>query len=392
MADHLHRDRLLGVEHQLRAFGQYLLRVARPESDQLLAILAQAVGAVHAAPADPGERLAAAHRPAHVEIVRGDRGIGVLADDDEALLGAQDVHGLGAVGRQAVLRAVLGERFEHAHGVVGLDVHLVAQLAGEGDAEHPRRHPGDLAFLPGHEGEGILVQVDVGDFGEQLAAVRAGQGEGRVVVGDRGEVHLQLRPFGLVVQLQPLQYAGGAAGGGGHDEVVVGQAGGHAVVEDHPVFLAHQAVARLADVELGPGVGVDPVEELPRVRALDVDLAQGRGVEQADRLAHRAAFAGHGGVHVLAAARKYHGRFHWPTSSNSAPFFTCQACRAVKRTGSNRCPQWRPATAPKVTGVKFGRNMVVPVSAMLLPWARAAIARPLMLPSLPWSVPKPSAV
>ncbi|SVJ77934.1 Uncharacterised protein [Klebsiella pneumoniae] len=86
--------------------------------------------------------------------------------------------------------------------------------------------------------------------------------------------------------------------------MVVGQAGGHAVVEDHPVFLAHQAVARLADVELGPGVGVDPVEELPRVRALDVDLAQGRGVEQADRLAHRAAFAGHGGVHVLAAARE----------------------------------------------------------------------------------------
>ncbi|VTL98869.1 Uncharacterised protein [Pseudomonas aeruginosa] len=33
-------------------------------------------------------------------------------------------------------------------------------------------------------------------------------------------------------------------------------------------------------------------------------LPRGRGVEQADRLAHRAAFAGHGGVHVLAAARE----------------------------------------------------------------------------------------
>ena len=32
---------------------------------------------------------------------------------------------------------------------------------------------------------------------------------------------------------------------------------------------------------------------------------------------------------VGTAEGKYHGRFHWPTSSNSAPFFTCQACRAV---------------------------------------------------------------
>src|SRR6056297_3009453 len=50
-------------------------------------------------------------------------------------------------------------------------------------------------------------------------------------------------------------------------EVVVGQACRHAVVEDHAVFVAHQAVAAAAGRELHPGVGVDPVQELARVRA-----------------------------------------------------------------------------------------------------------------------------
>ncbi len=81
--------------------------------------------------------------------------------------------------------------------------------------------------------------------------------------------------------------------------MVIADAGGHAVVEDHAVFLAHQAVAGLAHIELGPGVGVDAVEELAGIRPLDVDLAQGRGVQQADAVAHRLALAGHGGVDVF---------------------------------------------------------------------------------------------
>ncbi len=307
MTDHAHRDRLLGVEHQLRPFRQQLGRVDRLEAHQLLAVLAHAVFTVHAAPADPGERLGPADAPAHVEVVRGHRAVGVLADDDEALLGPQHVHGFGAVRGQVVLLAGLDDLFQHAHGVVGLHVHFIGQLAGEGDAEHPRRHTADLTFFPGHEREGFLVQVDVGHFAEQLAAVGPGQGQGRPVVGDRGQVHLQVRPFGLLVDLQPLQHACRATGGGGHDEVVLADAGGHAVVEDHAVFLAHQAVAGLAHVELGPGVGVDAVEELARIRALDVDLAQGRGVEQAHAVAHGLAFTGHGSVHVLAAAREVPG-------------------------------------------------------------------------------------
>src|SRR3546814_18670752 len=53
-------------------------------------------------------------------------------------------------------------------------------------------------------------------------------------------------------------------------------------------------------VELGPGVGVDAVKELTGVRALDIDLAQGRGIQQADAVAHGFAFALDRSVHALA--------------------------------------------------------------------------------------------
>ena len=119
------------------------------------------------------------------------------------------------------------------------------------------------------------------------------------MVGNRGEVHLEFRPLGLVIDFQPLHHPCGAAGGGGHQEMVVGQAGGYTVVEDHAVFLAHQAVTGLAHIQLGPGVGVHAVEKLAGIRALNIDLAEGRGVQNADCVTHGQALAGHGGVQVF---------------------------------------------------------------------------------------------
>ncbi len=91
--------------------------------------------------------------------------------------------------------------------------------------------------------------------------------------------------------------------------MIVGQTSGHAVVEDHAVFFAHQAVTGLAHVQLGPGVGVDAVEELACVRTLDVDLAEGRGVEDAHRVTHSETFAGHGGMQVFALLGEIPGAF-----------------------------------------------------------------------------------
>ena len=105
-----------------------------------------------------------------------------------------------------------------------------------------------------------------------------------------------------------VQHAGGTAGRGGHEIALVGQARGGAVVEHHAVLAAHDAVARLADRQGLPAIGVDPVQELRRVPPLDIDLAQGRGVEDADTLPRRLALARDGRLHVFAGF----GEIAWP--------------------------------------------------------------------------------
>ena len=85
-------------------------------------------------------------------------------------------------------------------------------------------------------------------------------------------------------------------------ELVLAGAHDDAIVEQEAVLVAHQAVAAAARLQARHHVGVDQVEELARIRALDRDLAQGRGVEQADLLTRVEDFAGYGGVAVLALA------------------------------------------------------------------------------------------
>ena len=79
---------------ELRAFLQNHRRIDRQQPDQLLAIRPIKVRQRQRAPAD---EIATADRPAEPNIIRGDGPIGLLTDDDEALLGAQHVHRIGAV-------------------------------------------------------------------------------------------------------------------------------------------------------------------------------------------------------------------------------------------------------------------------------------------------------
>ena len=90
-------------------------------------------------------------------------------------------------------------------------------------------------------------------------------------------------------------------------EAVGSKAANDAVVEDIAVLLQHQRVAAAARLQAGEGVGVHAVEELGRVRADDLDLAERGGVEHADARAYGGAFACHGGVHVLAGQREAAG-------------------------------------------------------------------------------------
>ena len=113
----------------------------------------------------------------------------------------------------------------------------------------------------------------------------------RPLLADRGELHVELRPQPLGAELHVLQHLGRVGGGGGDDVAVLGEARGGAVVQHQPVLAQHQAVARLADGQGLPAVGVEAVEELGRVRALQVDLAERGHIAHADAGAHGAHLA-----------------------------------------------------------------------------------------------------
>ena len=230
-----------------------------------------------------------------------DRAVSLLADDDVSLLGAGHVHGLRAVRREAVRLAGLDHLFPQRKAVPCGDVDLVRQFAVETDAEHARLQAAHDAFAEGHEREGRVGEIHVrGERLEDLARIGPDHGGGRPLLGHRGAVDLQFRPFGLQPLFQPIEHARGVAGGGGHQETVVCEARGHAVVHHHAVGLAHHAVPAAAYGELGPCVGVDTVEEFRRIGSLDVDLAERGRIHDTGGRAQGLGFTRHGGVNVLA--------------------------------------------------------------------------------------------
>ena len=79
----------------------------------------------------------------------------------------------------------------------------------------------------------------------------------------------------------------GIGRGRGHQEILLAEPPGRAVVEHQPVLAQHQPVARLADRQRREDVGVDAVEEIRGVRPLHGDLAERRDVDDAGRLARR---------------------------------------------------------------------------------------------------------
>ena len=248
-------------------------------------------------------------------------GVGVLADDDEAFFGAQDVHGFGAVGDSA--RCHHG--FPDVVAVAGGNVDFVGEFAGEADAEDARRDAGDGTRPPFHEFEGVAGKVDVITKALQdLSRLWPDNGNGRPVVGNGCEPDVELRPFDLVPLFEPVEDARRAAGGGGHVELVVVDAGGDAVVHHHAVFVEHQAVAAFAGFEFAPGVAVNAVQEFARVFAVDLDFAEGAGIYRAGVGAHGSGFAGDGGVQVFARLREV------PRPPPLTDGFHCRTARLVR--------------------------------------------------------------
>ena len=95
--------------------------------------------------------------------------------------------------------------------------------------------------------------------------------------------------------------------------------------------------------------------------AHDLDLAEGRGVEDTAGIAHRETLARHRRVHVLDAragntARASTGPRSRTPRPAPAPSHESASCAP----GSNRSPREMPAKLPKVAGVYGMRNVVKP--------------------------------
>ena len=136
-----------------------------------------------------------------------------------------------------------------------------------------------------------MLRID--DAAQHVARAGARDGELRPLLGDRAHRHVELRPQPLVAVFHVLQHLGGVRRRRRDDEAMLGQPRGGAVVEHEAVLAQHQAVARPADGEVGPGVGVDAVEELGGVRSLHVDLAERGDIAHADARAHGPHLAAH---------------------------------------------------------------------------------------------------
>ena len=179
-------------------------------------------------------------------------------------------------------------------------------------------------------------------------------------------------PLGLEPLLEPVEHRGRAAGRRGDQVAVLGQAHRDAVVEDHPVEPEHQPVADRADGEVRHPVRVHPVEERPRVRPDDVDLAERARVEQPDARADRAALARDGGVHVLAVSREVARAL--PLADVLEDGAARSTCHVVDRRHADRVeqvgPPSTPASAANGTGVYGGRAFVGPCAPGAQPSSR----------------------
>src|SRR3546814_3077373 len=87
--------------------------------------------------------------------------------------------------------------------------------------------------------------------------------------------------------LHPVHYPRGPARSRAEQKMFLPQTDVDAIVEHHAVFIEHQAVPALSDRKLGPGIGVDPIQEFHRIGTLDIDFPQCGGIHDTYAAAHR---------------------------------------------------------------------------------------------------------
>jgi hypothetical protein len=113
----------------------------------------------------------------------------------------------------------------HRLAVACRHVDLVGELAREADPEEPRRHAADRALGERHIRERGVADIEaVGDPGEHLPRAGAGERDPRPLLGHRAQLEVELRPYGLGMELHVREHCGGIRGGRGDQEVLLAEA------------------------------------------------------------------------------------------------------------------------------------------------------------------------
>ena len=147
------------------------------------------------------------------------------------------------------------------------------------------------------------------------------------------------------------------AGRGGDMETIGGQTGDDPIVTNETIFPEQYGVAAPAGCQPGEIAGIETAQECRRVRPDDLDFAERAGIEHADIVPDREAFAGTAAAMVSPERGKHRARFQVPTSSSTAPGVAIGG----RRTGANSAARQAPANARKspayrVDGTWSGRS------------------------------------
>src|SRR5688572_11072730 len=78
-----------------------------------------------------------------------------------------------------------------------------------------------------------------------------------------------------------------------HEEMIIAEPHCHAVIDEETELVHYQPVACAAGLQRRHAVRIDAVEKFRRVRPLDLDLAERRGIEEPDAVADNENFPGY---------------------------------------------------------------------------------------------------
>ena len=286
----------------MRARGQLLYRPHGAQTHQPLALLVLQAGPFSHRLADA--ILLVGNHALHADVKGGGAAVD-LRMGDMPLLDPQHVERLHPVGPAAQRFGARHQLTEQARAIARGHRDLIGMFARKADAEKPPRDAHHLHRVAGHEGPARIVDLLLHEVIDQLARFRPRHGELSPMLGDRGKGHC---PFGMQAlghEFEVPHHRARSGGGGGHHVMRLAQPRAGAVIHDMPVLAQHQPIAHAPHLQRAEDVGIDEIQQLGRIRPLDVDLAQGGDIADPHGVAHEAHLPVAGLAPCrLAAARK----------------------------------------------------------------------------------------